>query len=385
MKGQRTILHVDLDAFYCAVEERLNPDLRGRPFVVGGRPEGRGVVASASYAARRYGIRSAMPTARALRLCPDLLVLPARGKLYQQASREVMARLRRETPLLEQVSIDEAYLDVSGDPRGGRAIAAALQEEIRQELGLPTSWGVATSKLVAKIATEVGKPGGLVVVPPGEEAAFLAPLPVGMLPGVGPKTEARLKRMGVETIGDLAALAPAALRPLFGRRARDVLLRARGVDPSPVVPWREPKSRSAETTFPRDVSERQELERTLRRLAERVAGRLRMEGLAGPTVRLKIRWPDFTTLTRQVQLAQPTDHGGEIFAAARELLDGVWRPGQPVRLIGVAVAGLGPAVRQLSLFEGDWEREERLLRALESIKARYGPGAVRRGGVSEGD
>ncbi len=385
MTGQRTILHVDLDAFYCAVEERLNPGLRGKAFVVGGRPEERGVVASASYAARQYGIRSAMSTARALRLCPGLLVLPARGKLYQQASRAVMARLRRETPLLEQVSIDEAYLDVSGDPRGGEAIAAALQREIRQGLGLPTSWGVATSKLVARIATEMGKPGGLVVVPPGEEAAFLAPLPVGMLPGVGPKTEKGLKGMGVATIGDLAALTPAALRPLFGRRAPDMLHRARGVDPRPVVPWREPKSRSAETTFPRDVVERETLERTLRRLAERVARRLRREGLAGSTVRLKIRWPDFITQTRQMQLPQPTGHEGEIYAAARGLLAKVWRPGQPVRLIGVGVAGLGPAVRQLRLFEGDWEREERLLRALESIKARYGPDAVRRGDVLEGD
>jgi DNA polymerase-4 len=378
--SKRTVLHFDLDAFFCSVEERLDPALRGRAFVVGGRAETRGVVASASYAARKFGVRSAMPTAHALRLCPDLLVLSGRHRLYGEASDEVMAFVREAAPVVEQISIDEAFLDVRDDPQPGREVAAGLKTTIRSRFDLPSSWGVATNKLVAKIATEVGKPDGLVVVPPGEEAGFLAPLPVEMLWGVGPKTREHLAQHGVRTIGELAALSPDQLRPPFGERGLELASSARGIDDREVVSGHEPRSMSSETTFARDVLEASELRRTLRHLSEEVGARLREEGLAGSTVRLKIRWPDFTTMTRQRRLASPTDMDDEIYQASLDLFLGEWRTGRPVRLLGVGVAQLGAPVRQLSLFDRSWERDERLLDAIDRLRARYGWEAVRRAG-----
>src|SRR5512143_1397182 len=224
-----TILHLDLDAFFCAVEETRNPELRGRPFAVGGKPDERGVVASCSYAARQYGIRSAMPMARAIRLCPGLLIVPGRHRLYSEVSREVMKRLRAIAPSIEQISIDEAFLDISESGEPSDQLARRLQAEIRDELGLPCSIGIASNKLVAKIATEVGKkaargggpPFGLTIVPPGHEAAFLAPLPADMLWGVGPKTSARLAELGIRTIGDIANWPESELVRLFGENGRD--------------------------------------------------------------------------------------------------------------------------------------------------------------------
>jgi DNA polymerase-4 len=373
-----TILHFDLDAFFCSVEERRDPALRGRAFVVGGGAQSRGVVSSASYAARRFGIRSAMPTAQAVRLCPDLLVLSGRHGAYGEASDEVMQLVRAAAPVVEQVSIDEAFLDVSDDPRPGREVAAALKQEIRQRFDLPTSWGVAPNKLVAKIATEVGKPDGLVVVPAGEEAAFLAPLPVEMLWGVGPKTKEILARYGIKFVGDLAALGRDELQARFGERGLELASSARGIDDRPVVAGHAPRSMSAETTFARDVTDAAELRRTLRALSDEVGARLREEGVAGTTVRLKIRWPDFTTLTRQATLAQATDANDEIYQACLSLLMGVWRPGRPVRLLGVGVAHLDTPHRQLSLFDRGRDKDARLLEAIDRLRARYGWQAVRR-------
>jgi DNA polymerase IV len=374
----RTILHVDLDAFFCSVEELKNQDLAGKPFIVGARPEQRGVVASASYPARAFGIRSAMPTARAVRLCPSLIIVPPRHQAYSEASDQVMSLLREAAPIVEQVSVDEAFLDVSDDPRGGRELAAALQARIRAELRLPTSWGVATSRLVAKTATEVGKPNGLVVVHPGEEPAFLAPLPVGMLWGVGPKTRRRLEELGVRTIGDLAGLAPAQLREALGEHGLELASRAVGKDNQPVVDSYEPKSMSSETTFARDVRSGRDLHRTLLLLTEEVGRRLRDGGLAGTTVRLKLRWSDFTTLTRQVRMQQPTDQDGELYRAAASLLDAAWPKGKPVRLIGVGVSGLGAHQRQLELFDRAWEQDGRLMEAVDAIRARFGQQALQR-------
>lgn len=375
-----TILHVDLDAFFCSVEEIRNPDLRGRPFVVGGRPEARGVVSSASYSSREFGIHSAMPTARAVRLCPDLIVLPPRHRMYAEVSAEVMALLRRSAPVVEQMSIDEAFLDVSDDPRPGEMVASRLQTDIKEKFGLPTSWGVASNKLVAKIATQVGKPRGLILVPHGKEADFLAPLPVEALWGVGPKTRERLAELGVQTIGDLASIPEKRLEALFGERGRDLADFARGVDTRPVVAAREAKSISSEQTFARDVDDSTVLRRALRQLSEEVGDRLRKAGLAGSTVRIKVRWPDFTTLTRQTRLAQPASQDEEIFEAARLLFEKVWRTGKAVRLLGVGVLGLGPPLRQLELFDRSWEMDERLMQAIDAIRARYGPQALRRGG-----
>src|ERR1700694_2742654 len=272
--ANRTITHVDLDAFFCSVEELLDPSLKGTAFAVGGAADERGVISTASYAARKFGVHSALPTARALRLCPRLNLLPVRHKLYGEYSRRVMTFFDQETPLVEQISIDEAFLDFTGDQRPGGAIAAALQARIANEVGLPSSFGVATNKLVAKIATNVGKPKGLIVVPPGHEAAFLAPLPIAMLWGVAPKTQARRIELGLRTIGDLAAWPAPDLEQRFGAWGADLARHARGIDERPVETEREAKSLSKEISFARDVSERPALRRSLMEMCDQVAGAL---------------------------------------------------------------------------------------------------------------
>jgi len=374
----RTILHVDLDAFFCSVEELLRPELAGRPFVVGGTPQGRGVVASASYPARTYGVHSAMPTSRALRLCPDLIVLPGSHGEYYEHSRRIMAFLRDCAPLVEQLSVDEAFLDVSDDPLGGEAVAMELQSEIEARFHLPTSWGVASNKLVAKIATEVGKPKGLIVVKPGEERVFLDDLPVEMLWGVGPKTAERLKAENVHKIGELANMPQERLRTVFGEYGTELASRACGEDDRPVQETYERHSMSAETTFSKDISDGEELKRVLLTLSERVAARLRKAELAGKTVRLKMRWADFSTITRQRQLSQVTDQDGEIYQTVCMLFEQAWTPRRRVRLLGVGIADLGPPLRQLSLFDRSWEQDSRLLQAIDSIRSRYGSKALRR-------
>ena len=384
-KKPRTILHFDLDAFFCSVEELHDPGLRGKPFVVAGDPGGRGVVASASYAARPFGVRSAMPTSRALRSCPGLRVVRPRHALYSRTSERVFSLLRDLVPVVEPISIDEAFLDVSDDPRAGVAVAGDLRRAIRDRFSLPTSWGVAANKLVAKIATEVGKPGGLIVVPPGEEARFLAPLPVEMLWGIGPKARERLEGFGLRTVGELAKKDEAWLDSQFGRSGIDLAARARGEDTRPVVESREARSMSSETTFAQDVSDGAVLQRTLQEQSESVGARLREAGLAGTTVRLKLRWPDFTTITRQVSLEQPTDQDGEIYRAVAGLLQRTWKARRPVRLIGVGVAQLGPRIRQLSLFDRKWQADERLLAAIDSIRSRYGNRALRKARSADDD
>ena len=375
----RTLLHVDLDAFFCSVEEKLAPELRGKAFVVAGDPHGRGVVTSASYAARPFGVRSAMPTARAVRLCPGLIIVPPRHGVYGEESEKVMEILREGAPLVEQISVDEAFLDVSDDPRPGEQVARGLRDVIQTERHLPTSWGVAPNKLVAKIATEVGKPNGLIVVPPHGEAAFLGPLPVEMLWGVGPRTREVLLSLGLRTIGEVASQDPGWLVAQLGPHGTELAARARGEDDRPVEEGREARSMSSETTFAKDVADPVELLRTLRGLTESVGARLREAGLAGGTVRIKLRWQDFTTLTRQGRLAQPTDQDGEIFTAAKELFERTWKKGRPVRLIGVGVSNLRERLRQLSLFDAAWQHDERLLAAIDAIRDRYGRDALRRG------
>ncbi len=292
-----------------------------------------------------------------------------------------MDYLRDSAPVVEQTSIDEAFLDVSDDPRSGPQVALDLKNEIRERFNLTTSWGVASNKLVAKIATEVGKPDGLVVVPQGEEAAFLAPLPVGMLWGVGPKTQARLAEHGVRTIGDLAMMSESHLERLFGEHGLDLATKAKGVDKRLVSDEREARSMSSERTFEHDISDSNELGSILLQLCGNVGRRLRKEELVGETVKIKLRWPDFTTLTRQTKLEQPTDQDGEIYQAAMKLFRRVWREGRPVRLLGVGVSDLGPPIRQLALFSQSWEQDGRLLRAIDEIRARYGSGALLRGGA----
>jgi len=382
----RKVLHLDLDAFYCAVEEQRDPALRGKPFAVGGRPEERGVVSSCSYAARKFGVRSAMPMSRAVRLCPSLIVVPARHKAYGEVSRQVMERLHALTPLVEQISIDEAFLDVSDLSEPGEVIARRLQEVIRDEFGLPCSLGVAANKLVAKIASDVGKaaarsggpPNAIQVVPSGQEVEFLAPLPVMMLWGVGPKTATRLEELGIKTMGDLARWPEADLARRFGKVGHELSRHARGLDDRPIVTTREAKSISQETTFVRDIRDGVLLRRTLRSLADQVGRRLRQEGLSGTTVKLKIRWPDFTTPTRQTTLQQPTDQDDVIYTVALKLFEQIWKTSRPVRLIGVGVSGLGPRSRQLGLWETDAARAERLQAAVDKLRERFGEQAVKR-------
>lgn len=398
---RRTILHIDLDAFFCAVEEIQNPGLRGKPFAVGGRPEERGVVASCSYAARQMGVRSAMPMGRALRLCPGLIIVPSRHSLYREVSRQVMQRLHELTSLVEQISIDEAFLDISNVPGVPEEIARALQSRIREELELPCSIGIASNKMVAKIATEVGKslalrrssqtaaeganrgearpPNALTVVPFGQEADFLAPLPADMLWGVGPKTSARLAALGIHTIGDIAKWPEAELIRLFGENGRDMAQHSRGIDERPIVTERETKSISQEITFSRDVREDAVLHKTVREMSAEVGKQLRKNHLAGKTIRLKLRWPDFTTLTRQTTLSSPTDQDEAIEHVALELLRSVRQPGQPVRLIGVGVSGLGQPVRQLSLWDANPEKQSKLQDVLDELQEKYGKHVIKRG------
>jgi DNA polymerase-4 len=375
---RRTILHVDLDAFFCAVEILRNPDLKGVPFVVGGQPGSRGVVASASYPARQFGIRSAMPTAQALRRCPELVIVSSNHGNYSEHSEKVMDLLRESAPVVEPISIDEAFLDVSDTPDDGERLARDLQIEIKGQFGLPTSWGVASSKLVAKIATEIGKPQGLVVVPPGEEIEFLAPLPVEMLWGVGPKTRDSLVEMGITQIGDISSLSNDRLSELFGERGPDLAAKARGIDPRPVTTKQRRRSISNERTFAEDVGDEVELRRIILSLSEGLGRRLRKKGLAGSTVRIKIRWPDFETITRQVRLDQPTDQDNEIFDAANRLFKKAWRSDRKVRLLGVAISDLGKRIRQLDLFDRSWEEDERLFDAIDRIRSKFGRKALRR-------
>jgi DNA polymerase-4 len=293
----------------------------------------------------------------AIKQCPGLIVLPARHGEYARVSRSVMERLHQLTPLVEQISIDEAFLDISDLPEDSFSIASLLQATIREELGLPCSLGVAANKLVAKIATDVGKtatprdrpPNAITIVPPGEEAAFLAPLPVSALWGVGPKTAARLAEFGISTIGELAEYPPLELKRIFGKNGQELASHARGLDDRPVVTSHEIKSISQEVTFARDISDADVLFAALGDLCESCAARLQEAHLRGATIKLKIRWSDFSTHSRQMTLSQPTDQVSQIFAAASQLLKRQWK-GQAVRLLGVGLANLSAIPHQFSLW-----------------------------------
>jgi DNA polymerase-4 len=381
---QRTILHVDLDAFFAAVEQRDRPELRGRPVVVGGgTPDQRGVVSAASYEARRFGIHSAMPLRTAGALCPDAVFLPVDGRKYQAVSREVMTILRRYTPLVEPISIDEAFLDVTasralfGDgPAIGRAIRAAIKDEVR----LTASVGVASTKLVAKIASDLRKPDALVIVEPGTEAAFLAPLPIQRLWGVGERTAAGLAELGVTTMGDLAGLPSDLLVRRFGKHGATLAQRAQGIDDEPVGDGQAVKSISHEHTFDVDTNDPVLIDKTLLAMADGVAGRLRSAGLRAATVHVKVRDSAFRTVTRQRTLAEPTDLAEPIWRTALELARPELR-GIHVRLLGVGTSGFAER-EQLTLFEeeaaGEGGRRRRATEAADAVRRRFGDKAVTR-------
>jgi DNA polymerase-4 len=390
----RLILHLDLDAFFCAVEETRNPELRGKAFAVGGKPEERGVVSSCSYAARRDGVRSAMPMSQAIRLSRGLIIVPGRHHLYSEVSKQVMDILHTVTGLVEQISIDEAFLDISDIKEDPERLARGLQTRIRDELQLPCSIGIASNKMVAKIATEVGKaialkrikaqglaepPNAVTVVGYGEEAAFLNLLPADMLWGVGPKTSKRLSELGIHTIGDLAKWPETEMIRLFGENGRELSRHSRGMDERPIETERETKSISQEITFSRDVRDDKLLQKTLMEMSAEVAKQLRKNNLAGRTIKLKLRWPDFTTLTRQTTLANPTDQEEEIARAALDLLKAVRKSNQAVRLIGVGVSGLGAPIRQLGLWDVDNEKSRKLQEAVDVLQEKFGRGVIRKG------
>lgn len=347
------ISHLDLDAFFAAVEELENPVLRGKPLVVGGDPKGRGVVATASYAARHYGIRSAMSSAEALRRCPAVIFVPPHMSLYVEYSQAVWQAVREIVPVVEQVGIDEGYLDLASvdpDPRQARALAEAVQAAVRAATSLSCSLGVASCKVVAKVASDRRKPGGLTVVPPGREAAFLAPLDVRTLPGIGPRAEERLRAAGIETVGALALLDDVTLGALLGGKVGLMLRdRARGIDPRPLETSVERVSIGHEETFERDVSDRETLYAELQRMAKRVAARLAVRGDAARTITTKVRYQDFSIRSRSVTLDAGIDTAEEIAGYACSLLDRALtdRPGA-LRLVGVSVSSLEP-FRQLPL------------------------------------
>ncbi len=376
----RTILHVDLDAFFAAVEQRDHPELRGKPVIVGGGgPDQRGVVSTASYEARKFGVHSAMPLRTAGRLCPHGIFLPVDGRKYQQVSREVMAILRRYTPQVQPISIDEAFLDVTGSRQlfgDGPEIARSIKDAVVDEVGLTISVGVATTKLVAKVASDLRKPDGLVVVPPGEEAAFLAPLPISRLWGVGEKTATALREFGVVTIGDLAALPPEGLEGRFGKVGTYLAARARGVDADPVAAGDPAKSVGHEHTFDVDTSSREVIERTLLGMADGVAWRLRAAGLKAATITLKLRDSSFRTITRQTTLEVPTDLTDPIYDAVIGLVRRELH-GQRVRLVGVTASNFRER-EQIAMFgEGD-PRRQATAEALDTIRRKYGSKAVTR-------
>jgi len=388
MAKTRKILHLDLDAFFCAVEEQLNPDLRGKAIAVGGKPDERGVVSSASYPARAYGVRSAMPMAEAIRLCPHLIVVGQTRGAYGERSNAVMAILRDSAPDVEPLSIDEAFLDVTIMPDDIETIARELQRRIKDELELPCSLGGATNKLVAKTANTVGKarkpkdkpPNAITIVPPGAEASFLAPLPIRRLWGVGPKNAEALSRLGLTTVGDVASWSEEALTARLGKLGADIWRRAQGIDFRPVLRSHEAKSISKEVTFAKDVADEALLKLTLRRLSDGVGRQARKAGLAGATIKIKLRWTDFRTRSRQLTLDQPTDSDGEIYASAVKLFEQVWIAGAPVRLIGVGLGGFGEPNRQMGLWDdrsGEGQAEG-LQSALDRLRDRYGERMIRR-------
>lgn len=375
----RTIIHADLDAFYASVEVLDNPGLRGKPVIVGGDPNARGVVSAASYEARRFGVHSAMPLRTAQRLCPHGVFLPGRFDRYHELSRAVMGIFASYTPLVEPISLDEAFMDVTASLAAfgdGEAIGRAIKQRVLSEVGLVVSVGVAGNKLCAKVASDLRKPDALVVVPPGGEAAFLAPLPVSRLWGVGPQARRALSDYGVATIGQLAALPEGTLRRRFGVHGAELRLRALGVDPSPVVPTHAPKSVGHELTFDHDVSDRARLEATLLDLAESVASRLRRHHLAAGAVQLKLRYEGFDTITRQAPLGRQVRESEPLYQMGVALLRRALNPDRAVRLIGLTAINLAEA-QQLTLFDAP-ERNERLTTSIDAVRKRFGDAAITR-------
>ena len=388
----KTILHVDMDAFFVSVEEQFDPSLRGKPVIIGGRPDQRGVVSAASYAARAYGVHSAMPLRNAGRLCPQGIFLEGHPERYREYSQRVKKVLQSFSPLIEMASIDEAYVDLTGCERlHGPPMAAAhrLHEQIKHGIGLNCSIGVATSRLVAKICSDQAKPNGLLWVQPGLEALFLAPLDIRKIPGIGKVTEKQLHELGILKVGDLAGLDEALLEARFGRWGLALAGKAKGMDAggwydAPIGADETQKSISHERTFENDTGDADLIESTLVRLAEMVGRRLREHGLFARTVGIKIRYGDFSTFTRAHSLDHPTQLDSDLLATARTLLLKNWTR-KPLRLLGLAASNLGASEGQLSLLDQDKnERWRKALRAVDQLRDRYGESTVSLAGCLRG-
>ena len=387
----RQIIHLDMDAFFAAVEQLDRPELRGKPVLVGGDPKGRGVVSTASYEARPYGCHSALPMAEAIRLCPHAIIVRPRMSRYSEASQQVLAALEEFTPLVEPISIDEAFLDVTGSTKllgPPEQLARELKRRVRERTNLTASVGLAPNKFLAKLASDLEKPDGLVVVDPDRIQEFLDPLPISRLWGVGKATLPKLEALGVGTFGDLRRFPQAELRERFGEAGDHFHQLVRGIDNREVVCEREAKSISHEVTFPVDVSDRDHLRSVLLNLTDQVARRLRRHDHLARTIAIKVRTSDFTTFTRRTTLDVPTDETDTIWQSASALFSR-WDSqsttrGRPVRLIGVGVAhfvtGEG---RQLDLFNEPKESGRQLDRTMDEIRDRFGESAIVRGEHSD--
>ena len=376
-------MHIDLDAFFVSVEQTLRPELKGKPVVVGGRPDRRGVVASASYEARVFGLHAGMPLATAHRLCPQAIFIEGSFSRYREASNRFMAILADFSPYLEPVSLDEAYLDVTGfeSIHGSiQQMAVAIKQRIKDELGLPSSIGIASCKVVAKIAADVSKPDGLVEIAAGEERSFLVPLPIGKLPGVGEKTERELETLSIRTIGELAKAPLATLKSRLGVFVEVLHHHANGIDERKVEPPGAAKSISRETTFGQDTRDHSLLKATLGYLGERVGAELRQEGRQTRCVILKLRYADFSTITRRTTLTKATDVDQTIINTGLMLLERTLSQEKKlVRLIGIGISNLTEPGRQLDMLDTSDSRLERLNKAIDRIRKKYGFSAIQTG------
>jgi len=376
-----------MDSFYVSVERLLNPDLIGKPVVVGGPPQSRGVVSSASYEARAFGVQSAMPSAQAYRLCPQAIFVGSSFETYARYSRMIAETLATFTPLAEMASQDEAYMDMTGTERlwgGPEEMGRRIKAAVRERTGLPCTVAASPSRLVSKIATDTVKPDGLVWVRPGTEAAFLAPLAVGRMPGVGPKTQDRLGELGMKTLGDIQRLGRAECRRLFGEQGESLWDRSSGIDDAPVSgEWGPPKQVSHETTFDRDISDAAALNAIVADLADRVAERLRADGLFAWTVSVKFRYREFETRGGSRTLEAPTHDPATIRDEARSILAAKREPHRPLRLVGVACSNIAESDEgQMDMVADgtDREKRERLWNAVDALRAKYGRGSVKNAG-----
>ena len=380
----RGILHVDLDAFFVSAEQSLKPELRGKPVIVGGRPDRRGVVASASYEARAFGIKAAMPLSRAYQLCPQAIFLEGNFTRYRELSDKFMAILADFSPALEPGGLDEAYLDVAGCDIFGtpREIAVKIKQRVKNELKLIASVGIANCKVVAKIASDIGKPDGLVEVPFGTEKDFLAPLPIGRLPGVGLKTEQRLKALNITRIGQLASLPLSSAKNLLGSYGVMLHHYANGIDDRKIETLSEARSISKETTFEQDILDSRYLLGVLRYLSEQVGVRLREQGKQARNVSIKLRFADFETIHRSQRLPEAASSDDVIYNTAARLLErALGNKSKLVRLIGVEVSNLLGEGKQLGLFDYQRQKQERRDQAIDRIRRKYGFESVQSGGT----